>query len=166
MKSSVLGIIFSEDRKEVLVLKRRDVPMWVFPGGGIDERETPEAAVIREIYEETGFKAEIVRKIGEYTPANRLTRFTFLFECRTLSGEPSIGNETREVGFYPIDNLPQPFFIIHQNWLQDALLNETEVLKKPVPGVTYWNFVKYFLRHPVQVIRLALSRLGFPINKK
>lgn len=34
-----------------------------FPGGGVDENETPEKALIREAYEETGAKIENLKKI-------------------------------------------------------------------------------------------------------
>ena len=34
------GQSYSEDRKEILLIKRRDVPVWVLPGGGIDSGES------------------------------------------------------------------------------------------------------------------------------
>ena len=66
-EESVNGIIFSEDRSEILLIKRRDVPVWVLPGGGIDKEETPDEAILREMEEETGYKVKLSRKIGEYT---------------------------------------------------------------------------------------------------
>jgi len=52
---SVIGVVFSPDEKQVLLTKRRDVPVWVLPGGGIERNENPEDAIVREILEETGF---------------------------------------------------------------------------------------------------------------
>lgn len=37
---------------------------WTLPGGGIDPGEDPADAVIREIFEETGFQAEVTGLIG------------------------------------------------------------------------------------------------------
>ncbi|MFZ4843131.1 NUDIX hydrolase [Mycetocola saprophilus] len=37
---------------------------WTLPGGGIDPGEDPADAVIREIFEETGFHAEVTGLIG------------------------------------------------------------------------------------------------------
>ncbi|RHW28240.1 NUDIX domain-containing protein [Nocardioides immobilis] len=33
--------------------------LWTLPGGGVDHGEDPQAAVVREIYEETGLRAEV-----------------------------------------------------------------------------------------------------------
>jgi 2,3-bisphosphoglycerate-dependent phosphoglycerate mutase len=45
-------------RNEVLLMRMafpwRTDPVWILPGGGIKQDEDPEAAVVREVYEETG----------------------------------------------------------------------------------------------------------------
>lgn len=38
---------------------------WQFPQGGIDKGEDPEAAALRELYEETGVTADLAEKLGE-----------------------------------------------------------------------------------------------------
>jgi 8-oxo-dGTP diphosphatase len=49
---------------EVLMVRqfvqRGDI-VWNFPGGGIEEGETPEEACIREVKEETGFEVKIIK---------------------------------------------------------------------------------------------------------
>ena len=54
MKSGATALIFKDKRSQVLMIKRRDVPLWVLPGGSIDANESPEEAVVREVLEETG----------------------------------------------------------------------------------------------------------------
>lgn len=59
IKKNALAIIVNTDNK-ILLLKRADVEniwepnKWAFVGGTIEEMETPERAVVREIKEETG----------------------------------------------------------------------------------------------------------------
>jgi 8-oxo-dGTP pyrophosphatase MutT (NUDIX family) len=163
MKSAAITIILNDNRDQVLLIKRRDVPAWVMPGGGIETDEKPENAATREAFEETGLKVEIVRKTGEYTPLNKLAALTHVYECLVVSGKPEIGDETSQIGFFSFDNLPKTFLIVHLSWLNDALKNKT-VVKRPITEVTYFKLLKYSIRHPYLVFRTLLSRLGFPIN--
>ena len=45
---------------KTLLLKHKKLGMWLPPGGHIDEGETPDDAVMREVLEETGLEAEFV----------------------------------------------------------------------------------------------------------
>lgn len=166
MKKAVIGIVLSDSDKKVLCLKRRDVPVWVLPGGGVEEGESPESACVREVLEETGIKTSIKRKIAEYTPLNNLAEYTETFALEVLGGIPTTGDETREVGFFPLSALPSPFFHVHEEWLRDALENREEVIRKKIRSVTYGKLLLYALRHPIRVGRFLLSRLGLPINAK
>ena len=164
MKSSVTSIIFQDNYSKVLVLKRRDVPVWVLPGGSIDKKETPETAITREVLEETGLQVSIKRKIAIYTPVNRLTTSTHVFECEVLNGNLKTGKETRDIGFFPLSTLPDNTFHVHRDMIDDALLQKKEVIQKPFIQITYWKLFKYFVKHPIVVIRFTLSQMGFPIN--
>ena len=55
MKQRVRAVIVKNG--EVLLIKRvrSDEIYWVFPGGGVEEGESLEVALRREIFEETGF---------------------------------------------------------------------------------------------------------------
>jgi len=39
-----------------------------FPGGVFEPGENPEEAAARELYEETGYKPQLIKKIGEFSP--------------------------------------------------------------------------------------------------
>lgn len=59
-----VGIILCNDDGQLFWAKRMKTNAWQFPQGGVNENETPEAAMYRELREETGLKAEHVRLIG------------------------------------------------------------------------------------------------------
>jgi 8-oxo-dGTP diphosphatase len=159
---SVAAVIFSLDRSAVLLIQRRDVPVWVLPGGGIDPHESSEQAVVREILEETGFTVKIDRLVGEYIPINRLSKRTHLYECLITQGSATTGSETRDIRFFAIQKLP-PLPPPYLEWIQDAQAN-LPLIQRKLTSVSYFNLFKNLLLHPILVIRFLLARLGFTIN--
>lgn len=157
------AIVFDATGKKVLCTKREDLPVWVFPGGGIDLGETPEEAVVREIFEETGLIVAVERRIGHYLPYGVLfTDEVYLFECRVVSGTLTPSSETPEVGFYPLDKLPSPFFTLHRYWLQDALARYPVVLEQKESRANLFQGFLFLLKHPL----IALGHLWKLFQKK
>ena len=101
------GILFVHDGK-VLLLKRsqsaQDAPgTWGFPGGGIEDGETPEEAARREYGEECGDEPYA----GELTP---LYTSSDGFQCFGATGyaEPQLNDEHTDWGWFGFDDLPTP----------------------------------------------------------
>lgn len=162
--ASVAGIVFSPDRKAVLLILRRDVPVWVLPGGGIDPGESAENASIREILEETGLTVKIDRLVGQYSPINRLSKHTALYECTILSGIAQASDETLGAQFFPLDRLP-PMPPPYPEWIEESRV-KTEPIFRELRSVNYRTLCKYLFRHPLLVGRFLLARMGFSINSK
>jgi len=53
-----VGMMMLNEADQVFIARRVDFPegAWQMPQGGMDEGETPEEAVLRELYEETGIQ--------------------------------------------------------------------------------------------------------------
>jgi 8-oxo-dGTP diphosphatase len=73
----------------VLLVKPRQKHFWNLPGGRLDPHETPLQAVIREVWEETGLRAVVVRLAVTHRRQDR-TR-AFVYEAR-------VGLRTRLAG--------------------------------------------------------------------
>ena len=164
MKESVAIIIFNETKDQVLLIKRRDIPVWVLPGGGIEEGETPEVAAAREATEEIGCSVILVRKIAEYTPLNRITYFTHFYEGNISSGTPKSSPETKESRFFSTENLPKhlpPFYLY---WINDAQKKFPTLLRNKIYGTSYFHLIRFLITHPCLTCRFLLTRLGIHYN--
>ncbi len=156
---SVRGVIFSPDRASVLLVKRKDIPIWELPGGGIDQGEEEEAAMLREIVEETGFTVKIERLVARYLPINRLAKPTLLYECSVVEGTATTSSETTEVLFFPLSNLPTFLPAPFPNWIFEAE-KKSPFFTRKLTEVNYRTLFIYFLQQPILVIQF-LKKLFF-----
>jgi 8-oxo-dGTP pyrophosphatase MutT (NUDIX family) len=84
------GIVLIKENKVALIERHRaGLDYYVFPGGGVDEGETPEQAAIRETMEELGIEVVIKQKVAEITLGPKSRQIYFLVEY--VSGEFGTG---------------------------------------------------------------------------
>jgi 8-oxo-dGTP diphosphatase len=79
---------------EIIVVHRPGYNDWTFPKGKlVDDRESGEAAALREVEEETGLRCRLVGPVGttRYTDHKGRDKVARYWEMRTLGGhfEPS-----------------------------------------------------------------------------
>jgi 8-oxo-dGTP diphosphatase len=94
------------DAKRVLLVRRGQEPMkgeWSIPGGALELGETLEAAVRREVLEETGLEVEIgaiVEVLDKIVTENGRVRYHYVlidFLCRILGGALRVGSDADDV---------------------------------------------------------------------
>ena len=91
------GGVVIDRRGRIALVRQRDRKgrmRWTLPKGRIDSGETEAEAALREVYEETGFLASIVRPIVMHE--GRL-HFTYFFEMTLERDDGEHDRETREV---------------------------------------------------------------------
>jgi 8-oxo-dGTP pyrophosphatase MutT (NUDIX family) len=75
------GIVLIQDDRVALIERHRaGLDYFVFPGGGVDEGETPEQAAIREAMEELGIEVAIKQKVAEIQIGQKSKQVYFLVE--------------------------------------------------------------------------------------
>ena len=58
---STKAAIFNKNRDKVIVIHMDQSNDWGLPGGHIEQDETPDKAIVRELYEECGIKSSNLR---------------------------------------------------------------------------------------------------------
>ncbi len=88
-------MVYKDDMILVQMRKKKDWPGLTFPGGHVENNETLEESVIREIKEETGLTLKSVHLSGiKEWPWEKNTRYLgFLYKSNDFEGEVSSSKE-------------------------------------------------------------------------
>ena len=109
---------------EILLTKRRDIEVWVLPGGHVDPGETVAQAAVREVREETGLQTTLDRLVGIYSAPrwHRGGDNVVLFAATHASGDLAPQeSEVADLGFFDPEQLPEPLAWWHKRRICDAL---------------------------------------------
>ncbi len=109
-KVDVRGAAFVEGR--VLMVREISDGKWTLPGGWADVNQTAGECVVREIAEESGFKARALKLAAVYDyqkrnpPRHIDSIYKMFFICEIVGGAARASDETSEVAFFPRHELP------------------------------------------------------------
>ena len=111
-----VAAVIRNEAGEVLFQLRADDGLWSLPSGSIDPGETPGAAVVREVREETGLHVEPISVAGvfggapfrvQYGNGDMVDYTTIVFECRVLGGTlGGLDDETAELRYIRAEDRP------------------------------------------------------------
>lgn len=128
---SVAAIVVNEN-DEILLLNHvlRSDLSWGIPGGFIANGEQPEAAVRREIREETGLELENIKMIRVRT-MNR--HIEILFRASPIGTAKAQSLEINELGWFKANEMPEKMSHIQKQLIEKVLNSEYTVLIDWVP---------------------------------
>jgi len=111
-KSDCRAAIFDGDK--ILLVKEIADGGWTMPGGWCDNGHTPSENVVREVWEESGFEVKVVKLAAVYDrnrqghyPKYPFDIYKMFFICEITGGETKTSNETSDVRFFALDEIPQ-----------------------------------------------------------
>lgn len=138
------AIILIEDNKLALIERHRaGKHYFAFPGGGVDEGETPEQAAVREAQEELGILVEIKQKIAKVI-SNGRPQYYFL--AKKLSGEFGTGTGEEYGEYNPEHGTYHPLWMS----LTDVLTNN--VLPRELADLVVHSAKEGWPSDPVLII--------------
>ena len=113
----VVGVgVFVHQNGKLLLQKRRDNMCWADHGGCVEVGEEVEETAKRELYEETGLKANKLEMLGIFSGKNMMYTYPngdsvyiigISYLCEDFSGTPlTETDETIDLQWFDIDSLP------------------------------------------------------------
>jgi ADP-ribose pyrophosphatase YjhB (NUDIX family) len=123
---SVAAVVINEN-DEVLLLNHvlRSDLSWGIPGGFIEYGEQPEAAVKREIREETSLELENIKMIRVRTAYRHVE---ILFRASPVGTARVQSLEINELGWFKADAMPEKMSLIQKQIVEKVLNSEFKVL--------------------------------------
>lgn len=103
--AGVAGVGVDDGGQVILARHRFGAPQWRLLGGFISRDESFQAALEREVREETGLDIE-VGPILEANTGHRWARVEVVYAFRVAGGTLSLTGEVQEVRAFPSDSLP------------------------------------------------------------
>ena len=133
MRISSRCVLIENDKVLLIYREKNDRIYYVFPGGGVEDRETNEECLIRECREELGIEINIIKQLYEVKGKDFLQHF-FLIE--RVSGEIGSG-DANEYDINRVGGLQRPVFIDI-----NELVN-LEVVSRPIVEQLLSDYKKY-----------------------
>lgn len=114
-----VGAVVGNDAGEILLVKRADSGVWLYPTGWADIGYSASEVAVKEVQEETGIECEVVQLIavldGLRLGFTRIPLYSLVFHCRATGGQLQAHPlETAGVGWFARDALPEPIAGAHQ----------------------------------------------------
>ncbi|MCZ8180540.1 MAG: NUDIX domain-containing protein [Rhizobium sp.] len=121
-----VGLAILRDGKLLLCrrMKAPEAGHWNIVGGKVDHMEPAELAARREAAEETGLTIGAIRYLGvteQRIEADRQHWVSLLYVTDDTTGEPQLTEPDKlsEIGWFDLDDLPQPLSVFTQTVLTD-----------------------------------------------
>src|SRR3990167_8632980 len=129
MKATNAHVIVTNSENEILLIQRNDIPIWVIPGGHVENGETGNATAVRELYDETGLKIKVKILIAEYKNKQK-SKCRHLYSGIISGGKIIKNHEVRNIGWFSLANLPHPMSLYELEKIYDYKSYTGKTIKK------------------------------------
>ncbi|WP_411333150.1 NUDIX hydrolase [Metabacillus indicus] len=137
--------IIKNNEGNILLVKRRDYPIWDLPGGRADPGEVLEECAVREAEEETGCCIKIEAKIGEYHMCDE-NDIQHIYFAEPAGGELiAQGPETAQTRWFDPEKLPLLMVPNRKRQIRDFLTAEGMV-KESIKTTYIVKFLRAVVR--------------------
>ena len=112
-KIDVRAAVFDPQGRVLLVRETMDQGRWTLPGGWADVNVTPADNAVKEVAEESGYDARVLKlaavwdRTRQHHPPTVFSCCKLFYVCELTGGEARTSLETAEVGWFARDAIPE-----------------------------------------------------------
>ena len=106
---AVSALIFDGQQRVLLFKHTYRKFEWGIPAGGLEYNEQPQAAIMREVHEETGMTVSVERLLLAES-SKRIRHVSLVYLCTIVSGEFRESHEISEIQYFAVNDLPPMLF--------------------------------------------------------
>jgi ADP-ribose pyrophosphatase YjhB (NUDIX family) len=107
-----IGAVVGNDEGKLLLIKRADSGVWLYPTGWADVGYSPAEVVVKEVAEETGIDVEVLGLFAVLDGLRmglRIPMYSLVWHCHAVGGDLLAHPlECSDVGWFAEDELPWP----------------------------------------------------------
>ena len=107
--TAVAALVFDEQGRILLFKHTYRKLAWGIPAGGLEFKEQPKDAIVREFFEETGMTVEVVNLLLADS-SRHFHHVSLVYLCEIVAGEFRESHEISEIKYFDVDNLPPMLF--------------------------------------------------------
>jgi prolyl-tRNA editing enzyme YbaK/EbsC (Cys-tRNA(Pro) deacylase)/8-oxo-dGTP pyrophosphatase MutT (NUDIX family) len=172
-RTGAYAIVFDAGRKQTALI--RTPKGWFLPGGGIDEPETHEECLKRELLEETGWEVQVEAYVGTaaryfYSPTFRqhYCMDGYFYLARLTEWKQPPIEDDHELIWVPVEEAPQLLVHDHQSWaVRQAILQTTDPLDRVRAAVQQYDssLEPLVFDEPLSTSEAAANALGVEVGQ-
>ena len=122
------GLVLDDERR-VLLVRRAIEPFrgqWALPAGYQEIDEPPDRTAVREVFEESGIRVEVLSLFDLIFVPEDLRRpaNVAIYRCRPVGGELRAGEDALEAAWFALDRLPPDLAFDNGPRILERLLRE------------------------------------------
>ncbi len=134
-------LVTRDDRGRVLLVKQRAGPFagaWLLPGGALEDGESFEDAMRREVREETGLDVSAPHPLCRYDVRVGDFHGEVALFAGTVSGEPRVGSDGEETGWAVVSAAEAHPVLLRELSDAAAIYVDPDVLEERLTRAGIW----------------------------